>query len=258
MWRHTVTAYFGSTSRRVASTDSRRRVRLTATISVALLGVAITGGLAVAASRPSSGHTRGVVVFLGDSNETIPASAIADALLNRDYGYVFVNTARPGATIRTADCHGTTDPCPTYNYWQARVGDVRKALRPDAWVIDLGINDTVRAGTVNGPGYAQYGMKVDWLMSKLGGTRVYWTNLPCTIEPKNRATGCRAVNDALAQATTRHTNLRLLDWSKAASGHREYLGQAGTFWAVHLTQKGQRAWAKLITARLDGAFAAPH
>lgn len=213
----------------------------------------VLGGIAVATSSPSIGRTRATVVFLGDSNEVLSGTDIDLELLNRDYGYLVVNIARPGATIRYGDC---THPnsCPTYNYWQARVADTLAAVRPSAWVVDLGINDTVEPGAPTRRGYAHYGSKIDWLMHLLGSTRVLWTNLPCKIEPTNRRVGCNQVNDALAQAVARHRNLEVLDWASEADQHPGYLGAPN---GIHLTPAGAQAWADLVSAHLDSRFTQP-
>jgi hypothetical protein len=222
-----------------------------------MLGSGFALGAAWAAPRGSSGRVRAVAVMLGDSNETLPATEVADQLLNRDNGYALVNIARPGATIRAPDCAGTDQTCATYDFWQHRVADARARIDPDAWVVDLGINDTVRAGSANGPGYSNYAAKIDWLLAQLGKARVLWTNLPCKIEPASRARGCAAVDAALARAPSRHANLTVVDWAGVANEHREYLGPDNTFGAVHLTLAGRSAWARLIATRLDAQFSMP-
>jgi hypothetical protein len=83
---------------------------------------------------------------------------------------------------------------------------------------------------------------------------VYWSNLPCRIEPSSRSRGCAAVNAALAAAHARHGQLKLVDWADAANPHREYLGADGTFDAIHLTAPGARDYARLVAAALDAHF----
>ena len=228
-----------------------RRVSVVAvTVAISTLSMQIGW----AASSRSSGHVRAVVVLLGDSNETIPGLEIANALLDRPDGYALVNIARPGSTIRTADCASDTAPCSTYDFWQTRVADLKARVRPEAYVIDLGINETSHPGRATGPGYAHYDLKIDWLLAQLGKVPVYWSNLPCKIEPPNRAEGCTAVDRALAAAPTRHHNLTVIDWADVANGHREYLGAANTFWDIHLTDAGGNAWADLVARDLDARF----
>lgn len=221
-------------------------------IAIAISVSVFAAGTASASLWPSSGDVRAVVVFLGDSNETITAGLISNALLNRPDGYALVSIARPGATIRTADCPSDTAACPTYNFWQARVSDLNHKVRADAYVVDLGINDTTTPGTATSPGYADYGAKIDWLMRQIGSIPVYWSNLPCKIEPPNRLPGCDAVNSALAAAPARHRNLVVIDWASVANTHPDYVSQS--FAMVHLNDAGAKAWSGLMSSALDGRF----
>jgi hypothetical protein len=231
---------------------SERRV-ITLSVLVLLVVIGEFAGIAVATPTPSTGQTRATAIFLGDSNEVLAGTDLDLSLLSRNYGYVVVNVARPGATIRYGDCTQGTN-CPTYDYWRARIADTLASVRPEVWVIDLGINDAARLGTATSPGYSSYGAKIDWLMNLLGSTPVVWTNLPCKIEPTTLRTGCAAVNQALVSARSRHPNLFVLDWASAANQHPDYLGPPG---GVHLTTAGGGAWAGLVTQRLDSMFAAP-
>ena len=165
---------------------SRRARRFTILLVPMVIGA--YAGIAAATTAPSTGNTRATAVFLGDSNEVLSGTDLAVSLLNRDNGYIVVEVARPGATIRFGDCTQRTT-CTTYDYWQSRVVDTLAAVQPDVWVVDLGINDANRPGTPTSPGYSNYGAKIDWLMNLLGSTPVVWTNLPCKIEhkrPENR------------------------------------------------------------------------
>jgi GDSL-like lipase/acylhydrolase family protein len=219
----------------------------------AIVALAFCAGVAFAAST-STGRARATVVFLGDSNEVLPATSIAIDLLTRDNGYIVVNVARPGATIRYGDCPQRTS-CATYNYWQSRVLDTLAAVHPDVFVVNLGINDAARPGTETTPGYVSYGAKIDWLLSRLGSTPVVWSNLPCKSEPSFYATGCKAVNAAIAAARSRHSNLTLLNWGAVANAHPKYVGAPPN--GVHLTAAGEAAWAGLITDKLDSMFGLP-
>jgi hypothetical protein len=229
--------------------------RRAAVAFVAILASILSVGMAWASSNPSAGHVRAVVVFLGDSNDVIAATQTDAALLDRDNGYAVVNIARPGSVAREPDCPGHAVPCATYDYWQARVADMRAAVQPDAYVIDLGINDTKVPGTATTPGYAGYAAKIDWLLASLGDVPVTWSTLPCKIEPPRRTKGCVAVNSALSSARARHRNLVLMGWAAVANKHRNYLGSSGTFNAVHLTLSGADAYAKLVAKTLDAHFA---
>ena len=129
-------------------------------------------------------------------------------------------------------------------------------MHPDAYVVDLGVNDTAEPGTATGPGYADYGAKIDWLLQVLGPVPVYWSNLPCRIEPAARLAGCTVVDAALTGATARHHNLIVIDWARVADTHRDYLGATTHgFGNVHLTDPGAKAWAGLVARTLDARFA---
>ena len=70
------------------------------------------------------------------------------------------------------------------DYWQIRLPQVLAAVQPDVILIELGINDTDRPGTVTTTGYAAYGQKINWLLNLLPmGVPVLWSNLPCALEP---------------------------------------------------------------------------
>jgi hypothetical protein len=207
--------------------------------------------MARAALTTSPGNLRGVIVFVGDSNQTLSASQTAERLLDRDNAYALVDIARPGSAVRTSDCPGERTPCASYDFWQTRIAALEAKVHPDAYVIDLGINDTVRPGTATSPGYSAYGTKIDWLLAQLGHVPIFWSNLPCSIEPAARANACAAVNAALTSAQARHDNLIEIDWSGAARGHRKYLGPANTGADIHLTVAGAIAWSTLIAATID-------
>jgi hypothetical protein len=81
---------------------------------------------------------------------------------------------------------------------------------------------------------------------------VLWTNLPCSIEPPARLTGCQTVNDALAKAPARWANLIVIDWASKAKGHPEYMSSPGK--DVHLSVDGQVAWGAAVVRALDARF----
>jgi len=201
-------------------------------------------------AQTSVGRVRAAVAFVGDSNIVLGIYPVTVALGERAEPYEIVNLARSGTAVRTPDC--PTDPCATHDYWAVRIGQARLRTQPDAWVIDLGINDALALGTETTPGYAWYGLKIDWLMRQLGGKRALWSNLPCKIEPPPFLTGCRAINKALAAAPARWPNLTLVDWATAANSHPDYIASG----SVHFLAQGQTAWAQLIAGSLDARFPA--
>jgi lysophospholipase L1-like esterase len=223
-----------------------------------LVLVIVVAGIDLASARTSSNAgTRGVVLTVGDSNVTLAAFSIVWSLSegpHHDNGYVPVMAARVGSGIRTPDCLASTG-CTSSGYWKTKLATLLTKIDPDVVVTDLGINDTASAGTATTLGYASYGRKIDWFMRLIpGGRRVLWTNLPCSIEPPARLTGCRTVNIELARAASRWSNLVVLDWASKASGHPEYMSSPGK--DVHLSPAGQSAWARLVTAALDARLPA--
>lgn len=220
--------------------------RTIALILIATLGV--VGTPAAFSSTSSTATVRAFVAFVGDSNEVVMSQFVAGDLLERANPYAMINVATPGSGIRTRDCRG----CTTGLYWQRRLTSLTRQVQPDAYVVDLGINDSVTAGAATTVGFAGYGAKIDWLMRLFNGKPVFWTNLPCLIEPAHYQTGCRAVDAALRAATKRWSNLRLLNWARIADLHPEYL-TAG-YWGIHLTDTGGPAWAKLVTLALNNRF----
>jgi hypothetical protein len=209
------------------------RVGVRRAVKVMAVGVAaccLLVGTADAAGR-SPGTPAGTIALVGDSNLILGSAALQFALADRDDGYLVVNAARSGSTIR-ADGGG---------FWQARLRGLKRAVDVNAYVVNLGINDTRTPGTPTGPGYADYRRKVDWLLGQFGSkTPVLWSNLPCAIEPAERAPGCAAINRALAAATRRHANLTVVDWAKAANTHAAWIK------GLHHTYAGQTEYAKLI------------
>jgi hypothetical protein len=213
----------------------------------------VCGPLAASAGPVDSGHVRAVLTFVGDSNESLTATSIELTLGDGDQPYASVFLSRPGAVIRTGDCSKGT-VCATHDFWRRRIGDAGEKIESDGFVVNLGINDTLTPGSPTGPGYAQYGVKIDWLMPLFEGKPVWWTNLPCSIEPARNATGCRVVNTSLAAARGRWPNLVIIDWAAAARGHRGFLLNGAD--RLHLSGYGQGKWCQLVKQAVDGYFVA--
>jgi hypothetical protein len=207
----------------------------------ALLAViAVTGGAFLIGKAGAAGNaaatTRGTIAFVGDSNLLYGGTALDLTLADRGASYIVVNASRSGATIRS---HGGA-------FWKSRLTALNRSVNADAYVVNLGINDTAAAGTETTNGYSFYGKKVDWLLGRLEpAVPVIWSNLPCTVEPEARATGCAAVNKALAAARARHPNLTIADWATTANGHPEWLT------GIHYTSAGAREYATLIWKTIE-------
>jgi lysophospholipase L1-like esterase len=227
-------------------------------LGLALIVLLTTGAFAAGASTSGNARTRGIVLFVGDSNVTISAAAIDTELTwweHHDNGYVPVFASRVGASIRTADCIDAAN-CSTFNYWKLKLGTILPKLDADAIVNDLGINDTLSEGAAGTPGYAGYGAKIDWFMGLVGDKLVFWTLLPCAIEPPAREVGCKRVNVALSQAAERWPNLTVLAWNGVANDHPEYMSSPGSS-NVHYSPEGRAAWARFVAAALDSRFPEP-
>jgi hypothetical protein len=223
-----------------------------------LLALLVTAGaVAAGAVNTTNAHTRGVVLFVGDSNMTLGATAIDWTLTweqHHNNGYVPVLASRVGAAIRTPDCLDPTS-CTHFNYWKLKLATILPKVNADAIVNGLGINDTASVGTATSPGYGHYGQKIDWFMNLVAGKPVLWTNLPCAIEPSGRLTGCKTVNAALSRARGRWRNLTVLAWNVVANDHPEYMASPGT--NVHYSTAGEAAWSNLVVSALDARFPAP-
>lgn len=228
-------------------------------VGVAVFGVVglLAVGAVMAATTTSNAKTRGVIMFAGDSNIYLNSFGIAAVLsgpgAHGDNGYVPVLASRPGVALRSPDCLVTAG-CTTGDYWKVKLAGILPKIQADAYVTNLGINDTGSAGTATGVGYYSYSKKIDWFMQLIpAGKLVIWTNLPCSIEPPSRLTGCRTVNYALALAKARWSNLVIADWAAVANSHPEYIAQPGS--DVHLSPAGHSAWIALVARELDSRLA---
>ncbi len=211
------------------------------------------------AGTDSRANTRGVLLFVGDSNEVLSSMQIETQTTLYDHidnPYIPVLAARIGATIRTPDCRVVVG-CKTNNYWQIKLQSTLSTIHPDAIVNNLGINDTVHVGTETTAGYSYYGRKIDWFMDLIPASMpVFWTNLPCLIEPSPLLTGCLAVNKALAAARDRWPNLILVNWAALANDHPEYLVHPDGKPNVHDDAQGSSYWAEQVTKAVDTRLAA--
>jgi hypothetical protein len=231
------------------------RVFAIAVMTVALMSAAASPGFGTPVL--DSGRVPAVVTFVGDFNVTLGSTQIAIAFTRRNAPYAVVDLARSGAAIRSADCPWlawVATPCPTRNFWRTRLAEANAKIATDAYVVDLGINDTAAPGTPTSRGYAGYPAKIDWMMHLFGGKPVLWTNLPCAIEPPSRAVGCAIVDASLAAATQRWPNLTLVDWAAVANAHTDYMSPL--FGGGLYTTAGAAAWAGTVVAAADKTLAA--
>src|SRR5207237_10657568 len=124
--------------------------------------------IAVGTLAGCNAHVRGVIVFIGDSNGVRSAQAITDQLSDRDNGYVPALFVRAGAAIRSPDCKAFDRGCiDAWDFWGIRLNEGLRKIQSDAFVVELGINDTISPGTPTTRGYSSYNCKIDYLMSLL-------------------------------------------------------------------------------------------
>ena len=229
-------------------------------MTIALVIVLVVSGVALAANAvttTSNAGTRAVVLFVGDSNIVLSVESVNNELTHGshfDNGYVPILAARVGAGIRTPDCLDEAT-CTSWNYWRLKLPTLLPQIQLDAIVSNLGIVDTRVEGTQYTRVYAYYDRKINWFMNIVGSRPVFWTSLPCAIEPRDRQTGCKAINLALHLAVERWPNLHVLKWGTAAERHPEYMKNPGT--DVHYSPAGQAAWSKFVVAALDAHFPKP-
>ena len=150
-------------------------------VSAVTAVTAVCGVAAVrAVTAPKYGSVRGVVALVGDSNIVLGATSISGKMTASEIGYVPVILSAGGASIRWNGCLFGPCPDPTAtDYWATRISQTRERMNPDAYVLELGINDTGEPGTATTRGYAFYGQKIDYIMRLLPNNRpVIWTTLP--------------------------------------------------------------------------------
>ena len=222
-----------------------------------LLAVLFTAGaVGAGAVTTSNANTRGVVLFVGDSNMTLGAADRLDV----DGAGAHQQRLCTGARIPRRRGDPLAELHRPHGLHPFRLLGAEARLHPakvsaDAIVNGLGINDTARPGTTTTPGYYHYGLKIDWFMSLVGGKRVLWTTLPCAIEPHSRLTGCYTVNHALLHARDRWPNLTVVLWNEVANSHPTYMAWPGQ--DVHYSSAGEEAWSNLVVDALDARFRAP-
>jgi hypothetical protein len=217
-----------------------------------VVAIAAVGGVTAvrAATTPPLGSVRGVVALVGDSNIVLGSVYLNAFMTSSVIGYVPVYLSAGGASIRWNGCWGACPDPGFSDYWSYRIRQARQRLDSDAWVVELGINDTAGPGTATTRGYANYGEKVDYIMRLLPKRRpILWTTLPCQIEPASRRTGCNAVNAALFAARSRWPNLTIADWGAEANTHPAYMAHLGT--DVHYSATGYAAYTRFIILALN-------
>jgi hypothetical protein len=205
-----------------------------------LLGAALVSSCAAVARAPIvrsaatvSHSTVFDVAFVGDSNTVRGADATI-------------------ATLRGADSHDAARrPYRATFFGKAgmRLSPVffshelaTPRFHPDAVVLNIGINDTLRPDL-----YAQYGRRIDKFMSLFPTwVPVLYPTYPAAIEPSVRRLGTNAVNRAWWIATKRWPNLRIVRWGWFADQHPEWIDRSNPVpqQHVHYTEAGYDALAR--------------
>lgn len=114
----------------------------------------------------------------------------------------------------------------------------KKGTLPGALVVDLGATEPTSA--------AAYTKHINAVMSVAGeNTAVYWFNV------HNKATPAiaTAVNSSLSAATSRYTNLTILDWATAAKDNPAWVSND----RVRPTDQGYQQRSRLIADAISGA-----
>jgi GDSL-like Lipase/Acylhydrolase family len=206
-----------------------RRAGLIASLPVIALVFAISLVWATAASSgssatpapPSASTARGNrVLLVGDSLLWQSMPPVASAL--QSGGWDPTIRAAPGTTIGA---------------WTPKMSDFVAETRPDVVVVELGTNNC----TAECPNLAGV---IDRLMRGIpGSTPVYWLNVQS--QPGYPAHP-ESVNDALAAALRRWSNLELVDLSARLRNHPEWHQADG----LHLSAAGSAQLAGLIAESL--------
>jgi len=226
---------FPSDSREATSGEAVRRF----VVVPLLLGAALISSCAAVARGPIVRSAAAVpekkvfdVAFVGDSN-------------------VVRGTRETIATLRGPNAHhAPRDYIPRF-FAKAgmRLNPVffahelaTRRFRPDAVVLNIGINDTLHPDL-----YAHYGERIDKFMSLVPTwVPVLYPTYPVPIEPQARRLGANAVNRAWAIATKRWPNLRIVRWGALAAQHPEWIDQTNPapVQHVHYTGAGYAALAQ--------------
>jgi len=226
---------FPSDSREATSGEAVRRF----VVVPLLLGAALISSCAAVARGPIVRSAAAVpekkvfdVAFVGDSN-------------------IVRGTRETIATLRGPNAHHVPrDYVPSF-FAKAgmRLNPVffahelaTRRFRPDAVVLNIGINDTLHPDL-----YAQYGERIDKFMSLVPTwVPVLYPTYPVPIEPQARRLGANAVNRAWAIATKRWPNLRIVRWGALAAQHPEWIDQTNPapVQHVHYTGAGYAALAQ--------------
>jgi hypothetical protein len=213
-----------------------------------LLGAALISSCANVVRGPlvsrTSHATRSTaidVAFVGDSNvvrgttETITALRGPDAKVSaasRHYLPAFF--ARAGMRLNPSFfAHEFSSP----------------RFHPDAVVLNIGINDTLRPDL-----YVRYGKRIDKFMALFPpGVPVLFPTYPVAIEPPLRREGAAVVNRAWWAAVRRWPNLQILRWGAVADGHPEWIDVSNPDpeQHVHYTHAGYDALARFELAALN-------
>jgi hypothetical protein len=199
--------------------SSRLRSRVACLLVAALAVAAVVGG-ASGAPEAAAARRSGPYV-LGDSVTAWSAANVKKAL----------RKSAPGAVVDAVPCRGLVVSCVAPDLGRRPLTGLQtiranRGRLGSVVVIELGYNDRpLRAS-------------IDRVMTELRRQkvrRVIWVNL------SERRTMYRATNQALATATKKWREMRVLDWRWYSAQHDDWFLDG-----VHLTRTGRAAFARFL------------
>jgi hypothetical protein len=198
-----------------------RSGRLVAALCAVLVAAGGLSGCAAEVDKP------GPVLLVGDSIFFLAGDDLTYAL--QTHGWKIVLNAYPGAGIQGGG-YAPID-------WPAKLRDLVRFVHPEAVVVELGTNGC--------PGCPSLARAIDADMRSLRGVdTVMWLTVN-TEDP--RADLGKRVNAALADATTRWSNLELVRYDKWMKGRTDLVPADN----VHPTAEGSKALAGHVTDALE-------
>jgi len=204
--------------------DPRSRLPFRVPLSLAVVAVVVATVIGWPVPANAARH-RAHYYVIGDSVTAWSANPLRRELAH----------TRPGALIDGQPCRGAVVSC-ALSDWQTRPPSGLAVIRSKRGqlgrlvVIELGYNDT--------PGTRS----IDRIMRELRHQhvqRVVWVNL------SERHRAYRTTNRALAAATERWPELRVLDWRDASAHHDDWFLDS-----VHLSRSGRTAFARFVAKGL--------
>jgi lysophospholipase L1-like esterase len=129
------------------------------------------------------------------------------------------------------------------SYWAAHLASLIEHTKPEVVVVELGYNDCRSDLTT-------YGDSVDNFMEQIPSeTPVHWLTVA---DAHDERTCDETINAVLGEATTRWSNLTLLDFAALMDSHPEWTDDG-----VHLNEAGRGEYAAWLHDELDARYGRP-